>query len=66
MRSHVIMLMLIHNYIEKRHLLYPAGRCISFCVRILETWVSGIEILAIARAAGADMKDAEITCSAGT
>lgn len=51
---------------SQRFWTYPDGNFISFCDFILDTCVSGIESLAIARAAGADMKDAEITCSAGT
>jgi len=33
---------------------------------MLDTSVSGSDILAMARAAGADMNDADITCSGGT
>ena len=37
----------------------------SFCFLILDLSVSGIDILATAKAAGADMKDADTRCSAG-
>ena len=45
---------------------YPDGSSISFCDFIFDSSVSGIDSLAMASAAGADIKEAEITCSART
>lgn len=45
---------------------YPTSSSISLLILKSVDFVSGNASLATARAAGADMKEAEITCSAGT
>lgn len=45
---------------------YPTSSSISLFILKSVDFVSGNAILATAKAAGADMKEAEITCSAGT